>query len=83
MKMKTYASFDKYLADQPPKSRTIIRALRKFVKHARLGERVGTSEKTVLEHADAPRVEAIEAADRADARFETDRGCRCHGEPDL
>ncbi len=32
MKMKKYASFDDYLADQPPKNRTIIRALRKFVK---------------------------------------------------
>jgi hypothetical protein len=30
MKMKKYASFDEYLADQPAKSRTIIRALRKF-----------------------------------------------------
>src|SRR5512133_379934 len=39
-------------------------SLRKLIEHARLGERVGTSEKTVLEHADAPRVEAIEAADR-------------------
>jgi hypothetical protein len=32
MKMKKYASFDDYLADQRPKHRTIIRALRKFVK---------------------------------------------------
>jgi hypothetical protein len=32
MKMKKYASFDDYLDDQPQKSRTIIRALRKFVK---------------------------------------------------
>ena len=32
MKMKTYASFDEYLADQSPKNQTIIRALRKFVK---------------------------------------------------
>jgi hypothetical protein len=31
-KMKAYASFDLYLADQPPKNRTIIRALRRFVK---------------------------------------------------
>jgi hypothetical protein len=31
-KMKAYASFDLYLADQPPKNQTIIRALRKFVK---------------------------------------------------
>lgn len=30
-KMKAYATFAKYLADQPPKNRTIIRALRKFV----------------------------------------------------
>ena len=30
-KMKAYATFDLYLADQPPKNRTIIRALRKFV----------------------------------------------------
>jgi hypothetical protein len=33
-KMKSYATFDLYLADQPPKNRTIIRALRKFVKRA-------------------------------------------------
>ena len=32
--MKAYATFDLYLADQPPKNRTIIRALRKFVKRA-------------------------------------------------
>jgi hypothetical protein len=32
MKMKKYDSFNAYLADQPPKNRTIIRALRKFVK---------------------------------------------------
>ena len=31
-KMKAYATFDLYLADQPPKNRTIIRALRKLVK---------------------------------------------------
>jgi hypothetical protein len=31
-KMKAYATFDLYLADQPPKNRTLIRALRKFVK---------------------------------------------------
>jgi hypothetical protein len=30
-KMKAYATFDLYLADQRPKHRTIIRALRKFV----------------------------------------------------
>jgi hypothetical protein len=32
MKMKAYDSFDAYLADQPPKNRTLIRALRKFVQ---------------------------------------------------
>ena len=31
MKMKAYATFDLYLADQPAKNQTIIRALRKFV----------------------------------------------------
>jgi hypothetical protein len=31
-KMKAYASFDLYLADQPPKNQKIIRVLRKFVK---------------------------------------------------
>ena len=31
-KMKRYASFDAYLADQPRKNQTIIRALRRFVK---------------------------------------------------
>jgi hypothetical protein len=30
--MKTYASFDEYLADQSPKNQATIRALRKFVK---------------------------------------------------
>lgn len=30
-KMKAYATFALYLADQPPKNRTIIRALRRFV----------------------------------------------------
>ncbi|MGH9870075.1 MAG: DUF1801 domain-containing protein [Candidatus Polarisedimenticolia bacterium] len=32
MKMKRYDSFDAYLAGQRPKNRTIIRALRRFVK---------------------------------------------------
>ena len=31
-KMKAYATFDLYLADQPPKNKRIIRALRAFVK---------------------------------------------------
>ena len=31
-KMKAYATFDLYLADQSPKNQRIIRALRKFVK---------------------------------------------------
>jgi hypothetical protein len=30
--MKKYASFDKYLADQPRRNQPIIRALRRFVK---------------------------------------------------
>ena len=33
-KMKAYRSFDLYCADQPPKNRAIIRALRTFVKRA-------------------------------------------------
>ena len=33
-KMKAYETFDLYLADQPPKNKTIIRALRAFVKRA-------------------------------------------------
>ena len=37
MKMKKYASFDDYLDDQPAKNRAIIRALRRFVKHAEPG----------------------------------------------
>ena len=37
MKMKTYASFDEYLADQSPKNQAIIRALRKFVKRVAPG----------------------------------------------
>ena len=32
MKMKAYASFDEYLADQAAKNRDLIRALRQFVK---------------------------------------------------
>jgi len=32
MKMKAYATFSKYLADQAPRNRSIIRALRTFVK---------------------------------------------------
>lgn len=41
-KMKAYETFDLYLADQPPKNQTIIRALRKFVKRVapRLAESV-------------------------------------------
>ena len=34
MKMKKYASFDEYLADQSTKNRSIIRALRKFTNRA-------------------------------------------------
>ena len=30
--MKSYATFDEYFVDQPPKNRSIIRALRKFVE---------------------------------------------------
>jgi hypothetical protein len=33
-KMKAYASFDVYLADQPARNQAIIRALRRFVKRA-------------------------------------------------
>lgn len=31
-KMKSYASFDDYLSDQPARNQTIIRVLRRFVK---------------------------------------------------
>jgi len=37
MKMKKYTSFDDYLDDQPPKNRSIIRALRRFVKRVESG----------------------------------------------
>ena len=37
MKMKKYGSFDEYLADQSPKNRSIIRALRRFVKRVAPG----------------------------------------------
>jgi len=37
MQMKSYASFDAYLRDQSPKHRTIIRALRKFVRSVEPG----------------------------------------------
>jgi hypothetical protein len=33
-KMKAYATFDLYLADQPLKNRTLIKALRAFVRRA-------------------------------------------------
>ena len=36
-KMKTYASFDDYAADQSPKNQAIIRALRRFVKRVEPG----------------------------------------------
>ena len=38
-----------------------------LVKHPRLGERIGAVEKGLAQHADLPRVEAVEAADRGDA----------------
>jgi hypothetical protein len=34
MAMRSYASFDDYLRDQPAKNRTLIRALRRFVASA-------------------------------------------------
>ena len=37
MKMKKYASFDDYFADQSSKNRSIIRALRTFVKRVAPG----------------------------------------------
>jgi hypothetical protein len=37
MKMKKYDSFDDYLDDQPPKNRSIMRALRRFVKRVEPG----------------------------------------------
>jgi hypothetical protein len=37
MKMKKYGSFDEYLADQLPTNRSIIRALRAFVKRVAPG----------------------------------------------
>ena len=37
MKMKAYASFDAYLADQPPRNQAVIRELRKFVKRVAPG----------------------------------------------
>ena len=37
MKMKKYVSFDDYLDDQPTKNRSIIRALRRFVKRVEPG----------------------------------------------
>jgi hypothetical protein len=51
-----------------------------FVEHARLGERIGALQEVILQHADPPRVEAIEAADRADALLEIDCGGGRHGD---
>jgi len=39
MKMKKYASFDDYFVDQSPKHRSVIRALRTFVKRVAPGLR--------------------------------------------
>jgi hypothetical protein len=36
-RMKAYASFDAYLADQPPKNQAVIQDLRKFVKRVAPG----------------------------------------------
>ena len=41
--------------------------LRDLVEHARLGQRVGAVELGLAQHADLPRVEAVEAAHRGDA----------------
>src|SRR5580704_19279031 len=38
-----------------------------LIKHPRLGERIGAAEKGFAQHADLPRVEAVEAAGRGDA----------------
>src|SRR3984957_20770778 len=38
-----------------------------LVKHPRLAERIGAVEKGFAQHADLPRVETVEAADRGDA----------------
>src|ERR1700689_4394401 len=38
-----------------------------LVEHARLAERIGAVKKSFAQHADLPRVEAVEAADRGDA----------------
>src|ERR1700684_1272068 len=38
-----------------------------LVKHPRLAERIGAAEKGFAQHADLPRVEAVEAAHRGDA----------------
>jgi len=37
MKMKRYANFDDYFVDQSPKNRSVIRALRAFVKRVAPG----------------------------------------------
>src|SRR4029453_9376919 len=50
-----------------------------LVKHARFGERVGGPQEAVLEHADPPRVKAIETPHGADALVEIVGGCGCHG----
>ena len=56
MKMKKYASFDDYLDDQPSKNRSIIRALRRFVKRAEPGleERVRLLRATMAGAAETP-----------------------------
>jgi len=55
-------------------------ALGEFVEHARFGERIGALQEAIPQHADPACIEAIEAADRADALLEIDRGAGRHGE---
>src|ERR1700686_3570609 len=46
-----------------------------LVKHPRFAERIGTVEKGFAQHADLPRVEAVEAANRGDALVALPDGC--------
>src|SRR5262245_23493953 len=44
--------------------------VRELVEHASFRQRIRAVEEVLLQHADAPRVDAVEPADRADALLE-------------
>src|SRR5580692_3804583 len=51
-----------------------------LVQHAGLGQRIGTAEKSLSEHADLPRVEAVEAAYGRNARVDLGHGLKARSD---